>query len=220
MKTIPSWSSGKDSAWSLHVLRAKPDIEVVGLLTTVNSAFDRVCMHGTRRTLLLAKARAAGLPLHNVEIPYPCPNEVYGEALGRFVSEAKAMGVEAIAFGDLFLEDIRAYRESKLAGTGLKPLFPLWDRSTGPLAHEMIEGGLKAQVVSVDPRQLDKSFAGRSFDARFLDDLPSGIDPCGERGEFHTFVRDDPMFSSPVPCHAGEVIERDGFVFADVVPDA
>ncbi len=220
MKTLLSWSTGKDSAWSLHVLRQSPDIEVAGLFTTVNAAFDRVAMHAVRRKLLEAQAEAAGLPLHVIEIPWPCPNEAYEAAMGAFVAEQKAQGIEAMAFGDLFLEDIRAYREAKLDGTGITPLFPLWGRETGALAREMIAGGLKARLTCVDPKKLPASFAGRAFDAALLADLPEGIDPCGENGEFHTCVFAGPMFAHAIDVELGEVQERDGFVFADLLPAA
>jgi len=220
MKTLLSWSTGKDSGWSLNVLRQSPEIEVVGLFTTVNAAFDRVAMHAVRRKLLEAQAAAAGLPLHVIEIPWPCPNEAYEAALGAFVSEQRAQGVEAMAFGDLYLEDIRAYREAKLAGSGVQPLFPLWGRDTRSLAHEMIAGGLKARLTCVDPKKLPASFAGRAFDEKLLADLPEGIDPCGENGEFHTCVFAGPMFAHEIDMQLGEVHERDGFVFADLLPAA
>jgi uncharacterized protein (TIGR00290 family) len=220
MKTLLSWSTGKDSAWSLHVLRQNPDVEVVGLFTTVNAAFDRVAMHAVRRKLLEAQAAAAGLPLHVIEIPWPCPNEAYEAALGAFVSEQKAQGIAAMAFGDLFLEDIRAYRETKLEGSGITPIFPLWLKETGALAREMIAGGLKARLTCVDPKKLPPSFAGRAFDERLLADLQQGIDPCGENGEFHTCVFDGPMFARPIELALGEVHERDGFVYADLLPAA
>jgi uncharacterized protein (TIGR00290 family) len=220
MKTLLSWSTGKDSAWSLHVLRRMPDIEVVGLFTTVNAAFDRVAMHAVRRKLLEAQAAAAGLPLHVIEIPWPCPNEAYEAAMGAFVAEQKAQGVAAMAFGDLFLEDIRAYRVAKLAGSGIEPIFPVWGKETGALAREMIAGGLKARLTCVDPRKLPASFAGRAFDADLLADLPDGIDPCGENGEFHTCVFAGPMFEHEIDMQLGEVQERDGFVFADLLPAA
>jgi uncharacterized protein (TIGR00290 family) len=218
MKTLLSWSTGKDSAWSLHVLRQMPEIEVVGLFSTVNAAFDRVAMHAVRRQILEAQAAAAGLPLSVIEIPSPCPNEVYEAQLGAFVAEQREAGVAAMAFGDLFLEDIRAYREAKLAGSGIAPLFPLWGRDTAALAREMIAGGLRAHLTCVDPRKLPASFAGRAFDASLLADLPEGVDPCGENGEFHTCVVAGPMFSAPLAVAAGEVMERDGFVFADLLP--
>ncbi len=220
MRTLLSWSTGKDLAWSLHVLRQMPDIEVAGLFTTVNAAFDRVAMHAVRRKLLEAQAAAAGLPLHVIEIPWPCPNEAYEAQLGAFVAEQAAQGVAAMAFGDLFLEDIRAYREAKLAGSGITPLFPLWGRETGALAREMIAGGLKARLTCVDPKKLPASFAGRAFDEALLADLPEGVDPCGENGEFHTCVFAGPMFAHPIDIELGEVRERDGFVFADLLPAA
>jgi uncharacterized protein (TIGR00290 family) len=218
MQTWLSWSSGKDSAWSLEVLRRRGEVHVTGLFTTLNAAFDRVAMHAVRRGLVEAQAQAAGLDLRLIEIPYPCPNLEYERIMGAFVAEARAEGVEAMAFGDLFLADIRAYRERQLAGSGIEPLFPLWQRETRALAHEMIDGGLEAHMTCVDPRKLDASFAGRRFDARFLADLPGGVDPCGENGEFHSFVAAGPMFREAVAVRAGEVTERDGFVFADLLP--
>jgi uncharacterized protein (TIGR00290 family) len=218
MKTLLSWSTGKDSAWSLYVLRQTPGIEVAGLFTTVNAAFDRVAMHAVRRALLEAQAAAAGLPLHVIEIPWPCPNEAYEARMGAFVAEQTARGVEAMAFGDLFLEDIRAYREAKLANSGIAPLFPLWGRDTAALAEEMIAGGLKAHLTCVDPKKLPAHFAGRAFDRALLAELPAGVDPCGENGEFHTFVYDAPVFSHPIEVRSGEVVERDRFVFADLLP--
>lgn len=216
MKTLLSWSTGKDSAWSLHLLKQEEDIELAGLFTTVNEAFDRVAMHAVRRQILEAQARAAGLPLHVIGIPWPCSNEEYERRLGGFVEKAKGEGVEAMAFGDLFLEDIRAYRERNLAGTGIEPLFPVWGIPTDRLARDMVGAGLRARVTCVDPGKLDSSFAGRVFDETFLADLPEGVDPCGENGEFHSCVYAGPMFSAPVPVEPGEVTERDGFVFADL----
>jgi uncharacterized protein (TIGR00290 family) len=218
MKTWLSWSSGKDSAWSLQVLRQDGLAAVTGLFTTVNAAFDRVAMHAVRRTLVEAQARAADLALHVIELPFPCPNSEYERSMGAFVAKARAAGVEAMAFGDLFLADIRAYRERQLASTGIAPLFPLWGRDTHALAREMIDGGIVAHLTCVDPSRLDRSFAGRRFDRAFLADLPPGVDPCGENGEFHTFVSAGPMFSAPLAVHAGDLAERDGFVFADLVP--
>ena len=219
MKALLAWSSGKDSAWSLHVLRAQEGVEVAGLLTTVNQTFGRVAMHAVRRELLDAQARAAGLPLHVVPIPHPCPNEVYESAMAGALAQARAAGIEAVAFGDLFLEDIRRYREERMAGTGLRPLFPLWGRPTRDLAEEMIDGGLRARLTCVDPRALDASFAGRPFDRDLLEALPPGVDPCGERGEFHTFACAGPMFDRPIPVRVGEVVHREGFVFADLLPE-
>lgn len=216
MTTWLSWSSGKDAAWSLHEMR-RADVPVTGLFTTVNAAFDRVAMHAVRRSLLEAQARAAGLPLSVIEIPYPCPNADYARIMGAFVAEAKGSGVTQMAFGDLFLVDIRAYRETQLAGTGITPVFPLWEKDTGSLAQEMVDGGLVAHITCIDPRKLDPKFAGRRFDRAFLAGLPAGIDPCGENGEFHSFVSAGPMFSAPLAVTAGEITERDGFVFADMV---
>jgi uncharacterized protein (TIGR00290 family) len=213
-----SWSSGKDSAFALHTLRAAETYDIVGLLTTVNQAHDRVAMHAVRRELLRTQARAARLPLFEVDLPYPCSNDEYETLMREFVARALALGVTAVAFGDLFLRDVREYRERQLAGTGLTPVFPLWDRPTPALAREMIALGLKAQLTCVDPQQIAKSFAGRSFDQRLLDDLPASADPCGERGEFHTFVWSGPMFAEPVSVHSGVIVERDGFVFADLLP--
>jgi uncharacterized protein (TIGR00290 family) len=220
MKTILSWSTGKDSAWSLHVLRQTPGIKVTGLLTTINEALDCVAMHGVRRTLLLAQADAVGVPLHIISLPSPCSNEIYDERMAMFVREAQADGVEAIAFGDLHLEDIRAYRESRLDGSGLKPLFPLWQLDTHDLAHRMIASGLRAKITCLDPSKLPRTFAGRAFDEDFLRDLPAEIDPCGELGEFHTFAHAGPMFDRSVAISTGETIEHDGFVFADLRPSA
>lgn len=212
-----SWSSGKDSAWALYALRQGGGAEVTALFTTVNAAFDRVAMHAVRRELVQAQAHAAGLSLHCIDIPYPCSNADYERIMGAFAEKAQAEGVEAMAFGDLFLADIRAYRERHLAGTGIAPLFPLWGRDTGVLAREMIDGGLVAHITCVDPRQLDRSFAGRTFDAGFLADLPAGVDPCGENGEFHSFVSAGPMFREAVAVRGGAIAEREGFVFADLL---
>jgi uncharacterized protein (TIGR00290 family) len=217
-KALLSWSSGKDAAWALHVLRRMGTVEVVGLLTTTNEAFGRVAMHGVREELLEAQAAAAGLPLWKVPLPWPCPNEAYEARMAQACAQAVAEGIEVMAFGDLFLEEVRDYRIQKLAGTGLSPLFPIWDPDTASLARGMMAAGLQAALVCVDPRTLPASFAGRAFDAALLADLPPGVDPCGERGEFHTFAWDGPMFRHPVPIRQGEVVERDGFVFADLVP--
>jgi iron complex transport system substrate-binding protein len=218
MQTLLSWSSGKDSAWALHVLRQQPDVDVVGLVTTVNAAFDRIAMHGVRRTLVEAQAEAAGLPLHVLAIPHPCPNAEYERVMGEFVARQVAKGIQAMAFGDLFLEDIRCYREAKLAGTGLTPLFPLWGIETTGLARTMIDGGLEAYLACIDPRKLPERFAGRRFDAALLAELPSGVDPCAENGEFHTFACAGPMFRHPIAVDVGETITRDGFVFCDMIP--
>jgi uncharacterized protein (TIGR00290 family) len=219
-KCLISWSSGKDSAWTVHVLRQQPDIELAGVLTTVNEKYQRVAMHAVREELLEAQAEALGLPLWKVPIPSPCPNDVYERAMAAAVARAVAEGFTHIAFGDLFLEDIRRYREDKLAGTGLTPLFPLFGVDTTQLAHEMIDAGLKARLTCVNPNVLDRKFAGRDFDASLLDELPASVDPCGERGEFHSFAYAGPMFSKPISIVSGEIVERDGFVFADVLPMA
>ena len=216
-KALLSWSSGKDSAWSLHVLRTRQEVEVVGLLTTVNQVHSRVAMHAVRVELLEAQAQAAGLPLRKIPIPSPCTNAEYEAAMLAAVERAKREGIGSVAFGDLFLEDIRRYREERLKETGVAPIFPIWAMPTRELAYEMVKSGLRARVTCVDPKQLPESFAGREFDARFLADLPSDVDPCGERGEFHTFAYDGPMFERPVPVKSGEIVKRDGFVFADLL---
>jgi uncharacterized protein (TIGR00290 family) len=217
-RTLLAWSSGKDSAWALHLLRQNPDIEPAGLFCTINEVAQRIAMHAVRLELLRQQMLRIGLPLHLLPIPSPCSNEQYEAVMGDFVRQACREGIDCLAFGDLFLEDIRRYREEKLAGSGLEPVFPLWGMATDRLAREMIEAGLRARITCVDPKVLPAGFAGRDFDARFLADLPEGVDPCGENGEFHTFVFDGPMFSSPLPIRGGQVVRRDGFVFADVMP--
>jgi uncharacterized protein (TIGR00290 family) len=217
-RVLLSWSSGKDSAWTLHVLREDPNVELVGLLTTVNTTHGRVAMHSTRQAILEAQARAVGLPLHIIPLPWPCSNEVYERAMRTAVESALESGVTHVAFGDLFLDDIRAYRTKQLAGSGLEPLFPIWHEPTGPLARRMIDAGVEAFLTCIDPKKLPRSFAGRKFDHALLDGLPRGVDPCGENGEFHTCVLSGPMFREPVPAAVGEVVERDGFCFADLVP--
>ena len=217
-KTLLSWSTGKDSAWALHCLRRDPSIHLVGLLTTVNAAFGRVAMHGVRRQLLEQQAAATGLPLFTVPIPHPCPNQVYARLMGEFVAQQVALGVTAMAFGDLFLADIRRYREQTLAGTGLAPLFPLWGSDTAALARDMLAAGVGGYLSCVDPRQLPARFAGRSFDAQLLAELPTGVDPCGENGEFHTFACAGPMFSRTLALERGDIVCRDGFVFCDLAP--
>jgi uncharacterized protein (TIGR00290 family) len=204
---------------SLHVLRGQGDVEVAGLLTTVNETFGRVAMHAVRRSLLEAQAEAAGLPLMVVPIPYPCPNEAYEAAMTEALAGARRRGIDGVAFGDLFLEDIRRYRETQMARAGLRLHFPLWGRPTRALAEEMIASGLRARLTCVDPRALDPSFAGREFDRTLLADLPEGVDPCGEHGEFHTFAWDGPMFAHPIRIRTGAVVSRDGFVFADLLPE-
>jgi uncharacterized protein (TIGR00290 family) len=216
-KSLLAWSSGKDSAWTLHELRQQGEVEVVGLLTTVNQAFDRVAMHAVRRELLAAQAAAVGLPLRTVEIPYPCSNAEYEAAMAAAMERARADGITAVAFGDLFLEDVRRYREDRMRGSGLTPLFPIWGIPTDALARRMVAAGLRARLTCVDPKALPARFAGRDFDDALLADLPAGIDPCGERGEFHSFAYDGPMFERAVPIRTGEVVERDGFVFADLL---
>jgi uncharacterized protein (TIGR00290 family) len=219
IKCLVSWSSGKDSAWLVHVLRARGDVDIGALLTTINEPAQRVAMHAVRVELLDAQAEALGLPLWKLPIPSPCPNEVYEAAMQGAVARAVAEGFTHVAFGDLFLHDIRRYREERLAGTGLTPLFPLFhpDESDTPrLAREMIAAGLRARITCVNPRQLDRRFAGRDFDAALLADLPASVDPCGERGEFHSFAYAGPMFSRPIPIESGIVVDRDGFVFADL----
>ena len=216
-KFMISWSSGKDSAWRVHILR-QSGIEPAAMLTTVNEVHQRVAMHAVRVELLEAQADALGLPLWPIPIPSPCPNDVYERAMAAAVGRAVGEGFTHIAFGDLFLEDIRRYREERLAGTGLTPIFPLFGADTAALAQTMVGAGLKARLTCVDPRVLDARFAGREFDATLLNELPASVDPCGERGEFHSFAYAGPMFSKPIPIGSGEVVERDGFVFADVVP--
>jgi len=218
-KVLLSWSSGKDSAWTLHLLRQRPDIQIAALLTTFNSAADRVAMHAVRRVLVQAQAERTGIPLWAVELPYPCSNLEYEERMLTVCQRATAEGITAVAFGDLFLEEIRDYRVRQLQGSGLEPLFPVWQIPTAQLGREMIAGGVKAKITCVDPSKLEKSFAGCEYDLPLLQALPSGIDPCGENGEFHTFVYESPVFSRPIAVRTGEVVERDGFVFADVLPE-
>ncbi|MCI4323624.1 MAG: adenine nucleotide alpha hydrolase [Thermoplasmata archaeon] len=219
-RTVVSWSSGKDSAYALGRLRQDPQVELVGLLTTVTESFGRVSMHGVREELLELQSRRLGLPRFTVKIPYPCPNDVYDARMADVLRSLGSADVDTIAFGDLFLEDIRRYREVRLDGTGFRPIFPLWGENTATLARAMISGGYRAILSCVDPKALDRSFAGREFDEALLADLPPSIDPCGERGEFHTFVYDAPIFSEPIPVRRGEVVERDGFVFTDLIPSA
>jgi uncharacterized protein (TIGR00290 family) len=214
-RIVVSWSSGKDSAWTLHLLRQRDEVDVVGLITTVNQAFDRVAMHSTRAEILSAQANAAGLPLKKISLPWPCSNEQYEQCMSDCVSELKAEGVQAVAFGDLFLEDIRTYREKQMAGKGMEPLFPLWQMPTAQLAKEMIAAGLRAKLVCVDPNKLDASFAGREFGTQLLRDLPGIVDPCGENGEFHTCVYAGPMFAHGLAITSGEVVTRGDFVFCD-----
>ena len=221
MSRVPvllSWSSGKDSAWSLHTLNERDDVEVVGLLTTVNETHDRVAMHAVRRELLERQAQAAGLSLRVVDLPWPCSNEIYEQRMGAAVEAIAAEGIRDMAFGDLYLEDIRDYRVKNLAGTGIEPQFPLWGRDTRELAEAMLEGGLRAVLTSVDPKQLPPEFVGRQYDHDLLRDLPESVDACGENGEFHTFVYAGPMFAEPLDVRVGRIVEREGFHFADVIP--
>ena len=219
IKTLLSWSSGKDSAWALHVLRQNPEIETVGLFTVVNARHQRVAMHAVRLRLLELQAEAVGLPLHTIEIPDPCSNEDYTAAMRRFVDDSIAHGVEGMAFGDLFLQDIRDYREKQLAGTGIVPLFPLWNRPTRQLALEMLDAGLRAIITCVDPKKLPGDFVGGEWSRALLDELPADVDPCAENGEFHTVAVAGPMFRHPIPVRVGETVTRDGFLFADVLPN-
>jgi uncharacterized protein (TIGR00290 family) len=218
MKILLSWSSGKDSAWTLHVLNQTHPGSVAALLTTVNSSADRVAMHGVRRALVEAQAEAAGLPLWQVPIPHPCSNDIYEAQMREACARAVAEGFTHVAFGDLFLEDVRRYREERLVDSGLTPLFPLWGIPTRALAEEMVAAGVRTKLSVVDTRKLDPSFAGREFDAALLAGFPAGIDPCGENGEFHTFVYGGPMFTRPLPIELGETVARDPFVFIDLCP--
>lgn len=213
-----SWSSGKDSAWTLHTLRQQEEHEVVVLVTTVNRKFERVAMHAVRRELLIAQAKVLGIPLIEVPIPHPCSNDQYEAAMTKVIARLKEMEIEYMAFGDLYLQDIRDYREERLQSTGIKPLFPLWKQATDKLASQMVESGLKAVITCIDPKQLPASYSGRMFDNQLLEDLPDNTDPCGENGEFHSFVFDGPMFQHAVDVEIGETVERDGFFFTDVRP--
>ncbi|MDB5389532.1 MAG: ATP-binding region [Planctomycetaceae bacterium] len=219
-QALLSWSSGKDCAWTLHTLRQQAEIDVVGLVTTFNEAFDRVAMHGVRMDFVAAQAAAAGLPLWKVPLPWPCSNEIYELRMQTVFEQARSQGISHFAFGDLFLEEIRAYRERQLAGTGLEPIFPIWGTAadTSRLANDMLEAGLRATLTCVDPRQLDPQFAGREFNAALLAEFPASVDPCGERGEFHTFCHTAPIFDCPIPVQVGDIVERDGFWFADLSP--
>jgi uncharacterized protein (TIGR00290 family) len=218
-RILLAWSSGKDSAWALHVLRRQPGVTIVGLLTTFNEAAGRVSMHAVRRELVEAQAAATGLPLWPVFLPWPCSNQDYEDRMRAVCAKARLDGVQGMAFGDLFLEDVRQYRERQLSGSGLEPLFPLWQRDTAALAREMLEAGLRAKVTCLDPRKLAPCWAGREFDTEFLAALPEHVDPCGERGEFHTFAYAGPMFTRGISVSTGAVVERDGFVFADLIPE-
>ena len=217
-KTLLSWSSGKDSAWALHVMRQDPDVAIDGLFTTINQEFDRVAMHAVRTVLLQQQADSIGLPIQLISIPYPCSNADYARIMSTFVTREKERGVECFAFGDLFLEDIREYREKALSGTGVAASFPIWGSDTRVLSATMLESGLRAQITCVDPSQLAPEFSGREYDASFLTDLPPGVDPCGENGEFHSFAFDGPMFGHKIDIKIGETTTRDNFVFTDLLP--
>ena len=216
-RILLSWSSGKDSAWALHLLRQRKDVEVVALATSFNEEFGRVAMHAVRRELVLEQARRAGLPLWQVPLPWPCSNAEYEARMAEVWQRAREERIDQVAFGDLFLEDIRAYRIQQLAPTSLEPIFPVWRIPTVQLAAQMIAAGLKATITCVDPKRLDRSFAGREFDRELLANLPATVDPCGENGEFHTFCYDSPVFSAAIPIQRGETVERDGFIFADLI---
>jgi uncharacterized protein (TIGR00290 family) len=212
-----SWSSGKDSAWALHLLSQRSDVRVVGLLTTFNRIADRVAMHAVRRVLVRAQAERIGVPVWEIDLPWPCSNDQYEEIMRAVWQRAIEQGIQALAFGDLFLQDVRDYRERQLAGTALEALFPLWGLPTRQLAADMLAGGIKAKLTCVDPTKLDRTYAGREFDLPLLESLPASVDPCGENGEFHTFVYDAPVFNRPIDIQPGILVERDGFVFADVL---
>ncbi len=219
-RALMAWSTGKDSAWALHQARRAGEVEVVGLLTTVNATHQRVAMHAVRVEVLRAQAAAVGLPLTIVEIPSPCPNEVYAQAMAEAMTAARADGVSHVVFGDLFLEDVRAYREAQLAQVGMTACFPLWGQDTRALAAEIVAAGVEAWITCVDPRAAPRALAGRRIDAALLAELPAGVDPCGERGETHTFVAAGPMLAHRVPVALGEIVERDGYVFADLTLEA
>jgi uncharacterized protein (TIGR00290 family) len=220
-RVLLSWSSGKDSAWTLHVLRRLPGVEIVGLVTTFNEAADRVAMHAVRRDLVAAQAARTRLSLRPVWLPWPCSNDDYERKMREILQQAHVDGVTHMAFGDLFLQDVRDYRIHLLSGTGIEPLFPLWctPSETGALARQLLEGGLRAVLTCIDPRQCDERFIGRSFDPDLLGELPPSVDPCGERGEFHTFCTDGPMFDAPIVVEVGAIVCRDGFCFADLLPN-
>jgi uncharacterized protein (TIGR00290 family) len=217
-KTLLSWSSGKDSAWVLHLLRQDSAIDLVGLFTAVNQKYNRASMHATRSEMLQRQAAAADLPIQTINLPDPCTNEQYDAVMRDFVTESITKGIQCVAFGDLFLEDVRKYREKQLEGTGLEPLFPLWGLPTGELADEMLSAGLEAYVSSVDLKKLPAHFVGRKWSRDLIAEFPQGVDPCGENGEFHTIVAGGPMFAMPISVKVGETVERDGFAYADIIP--
>ena len=215
-KAYVSWSSGKDAAWALHEARRAGLAEIAGLVTTVKERAGRVAMHNVREALLDAQAASLGLPLVKVRLPWPCPNDIYEARMAEATAALSAQGIRHLVFGDLFLEDIRTYRDAMLTRLGMAAIYPLWKRDTAALARDMIDGGLVAHLVAVDLKKLDSSFAGRRFDAALLAGLPAGIDPCGENGEFHTAVTNGPMFKTPIPVRIGCTVEKDGFAFADM----
>ncbi len=217
-RVLLSWSTGKDSAWTLHVLRSRPDLDVVALVTTFNGLAERVAMHAVRRSLVELQAQHAGLPLWSYDLPSSCTNAQYESVMHSVFARARSEQIDAVAFGDLFLEDVRQYRERLMTGSGLEPLFPLWNIPTPQLAREMIAAGVRARLTCIDPAKLPPTFVGRDFDLTLLADLPASADPCGENGEFHTFVYASPAFASPIPISLGEIVHRDGFVFADLIP--
>lgn len=217
-RVLLAWSGGKDSAWTLQVLRREPDVEIAGLFTTIDSETDRVAVHAVRTSLLAAQADSAAVPLHKINIPHPCPNVIYEERLGGFIAQARRGGITHVAFGDLFLEDIRRYREKQFAASGVELLFPLWGLPTRALAEEMTASGLRAWITCVNSRRAPAEWAGRIFDSQFVSRIPGDVDPCGENGEFHTFVFDGPMLHAPVRARPGPVTESDGFVYADLTP--
>lgn len=217
-KTLLSWSSGKDSSWTLHVLQQRDDLEVVSLFCTINRKFERAAMHAVRVELIKRQAASAGLPVQFIELPHPCTDAEYRIIMGEFIDQVSRQGIEYIAFGDLYLEDIRSYRENNLADTGITPIFPIWGMETTALSRKMVNSGLRAVITCVDPNKLDPEFIGREYDQAFLEQLPDTVDPCGENGEFHSFAFAGPMFKEPVDIRPGETVARDGFVFADVLP--
>lgn len=217
-RTLLSWSSGKDSAWALHTLRQQSDVEVVGLFSTVNQEFERVAMHAVRNELVKLQAESAGLPVQLIPIPYPCSNADYENIMGEFIKQVKQQGIDCIAFGDLYLEDIRKYREEKLANTGITPIFPLWGKDTRALSEEMVKGGLRAIITCIDPKTMPSDLAGKEYNQSFLEKIPANVDPCGENGEFHSFAFDGPAFKRPVNVVVGETVSRDGFIFTDLLP--
>jgi len=218
-KTLLSWSSGKDSAWALHILQHQQDIEVVGLFCTFNKKFKRGAMHAVRNELICQQAESIGLPLQLIPIPDPCSDSEYKRIMANFIEQVKSQGIDTIAFGDLFLEEIRSYREESLVGTGITPLFPIWGIPTNELSKEMINSGLRAKITCIDPKYLPAEFAGHEYDSTFLEQIPDAIDPCGEKGEFHSFAYDGPMFKNKLNISVGETVTRDGFVYTDLLPE-